>query len=302
MAGHFILSLDCEGKWGIADQLDESQHDLLKDDRLHDVYSSIAELLDRLGIAATFAFTECFLLSRDELLSLPIEELTERLPYARIPFADLREGSRQGWSAPWARELIGDRHEIGSHGVTHTPWGQMDGEQARYEMSLLNRRTGQTFVYPRNQLAHVELLRELGFKGYRLPPPPRARFFSLLSEFNLLLPAEADPPPEPLQPIPGGYFVNWLSGARRIVPPAWTRARARHALEQAARHGGVAHFWMHPENVATAPATMANLSAILEEVSDFRRAGRIEVLTQADYCDLLSGRPALVSSREASPG
>lgn len=284
MPGRFILSLDCEGKWGIADHLAPEHHRSLSDARLREAYAAITGLLDDMAVPATFAFTECFLLPRERLLALPLDEIARRLPYTRDAVADVRDGSREGWSAPWARDMVGPRHEIASHGVTHTPWGEMDADQARFELSLLPRSDAFTFIFPRNQVAHLDLLAGAGCAGYRVAPHRTTRLASLASEFDLSALAEPDPSSAPLQAIPGGYFINWLSGLRRIVPTAITRRRARGILKDAVRTGGVAHFWTHPENIASAPATLANLRAIVEEAVTLRDRGELEIVTQADYC------------------
>ena len=289
MPGRFILSLDCEGKWGVADLLAEPHHRTLSDQRLREAYEAIVRLLADADVPATFAVTELFLRSRDELMALPRDEIAARLPYAAPAFEDLARGSGEGWSAPWLPELIGERHERACHGVTHTPWTAMTREQARFELSLAPEAAGGTFIYPRNAVAHLDLLEEAGFAGYRLPPPRRSRAASLASEFNPFVPAEPSPAPAPLQPIPGGYFINWLGGLRRTVPKAVTRRRARNVLRDAARKGKVAHFWTHPENIAAAPATLDNLAAVLEEAVALRRQGLIEVVTQIDYCRSLGG-------------
>ena len=75
-------------------------------------------------------------------------------------------------------------------------------------------------------------------------------------------------------------FINWRSGARKLVPTAVTRRRARNLLGDAVRTGGVAHFWLHPENIASAPATLANLEAVVSEIVRMRDAGQIRVETQ----------------------
>lgn len=293
MPGLFILSLDCEGKWGVADLLAPVHHRTLSDERIRSAYEAIVRLLADLSVPATFAVTELFLLSHDELMALPQDEIRERLPYTGPAFDDLARGSGQGWSAPWLPELIGRNHEQACHGVTHTPWTAMTREQARYDLSLAPKSAGRTFIHPRNAVAHLDLLEEAGFAGYRLPPPKRSRAMSMASEFNPFVRAEASPPVAPLQPIPSGYFINWLSGLRRIVPKAVTKLRARRVLQDAARHGSVAHFWTHPENIAAAPATLGNLAAVLEEAVSLRRQGLIEVVTQIDYCRSLEGAAGL---------
>lgn len=47
----------------------------------------------------------------------------------------------------------------------------MDAEQARADLALCNDLDGQTFIFPRNGIAHVDLLRERGVVGYRVNRP-----------------------------------------------------------------------------------------------------------------------------------
>lgn len=283
MAGRFILSLDCEGKWGVADHLRPDHDILLSGARLTEAYARIADLLAELEVPATFAFTELVLLDPEALAALPGAEIAARLPYTRAAFAEIAAGRLDGWSLPGAAALVADCHEIASHGVTHAPWGEIDAAQARFELSLTVREPGRTFIFPRNQVAHVDVLADHGFTGYRLGPPHRSRAASLLQELNLAGRSEPVPPPAKPQPIPAGYFINWRSGPRRLVPPAVTRRRARRILTHAAETGGVAHFWTHPENIASAPDTLVNLRAVVEEAVLLRDAGRIEVVTQRDF-------------------
>lgn len=288
MPGIFILSLDCEGKWGVADQLIESHRVFLSDARLREAYAAVLTLLDQFGMSATFAFTTLFTLSPNQLRALPGDEVSFRLPYTVRAFNDFKHGLFEGWSAPWARDMVTERHEIGCHGITHTPWDSMDEEQAKFELALVPITDNQTFVFPRNRVGHLELLAQAGFKGYRLAPPERSRGHSLMSEFNIFAAAEQNPSTKNPQSIPAGYFINWLSGLRRSVPPGWTRLRVRHILEDAAHINGVAHFWTHPENIATAPETLLNLRTVLEEVDRLRAQNRIVCLTQSQYCDHIS--------------
>lgn len=289
MPGIFILSLDCEGKWGVADHLNVSHQKQLSDAHLRGAYGAIAVLLDEIGISATFAFTELFTLSADELLELPADEIVEHLPYTKAAFSNIKARTFEGWSAPWVKDLVAAHHEIGCHGITHTPWDTMSETQACFELSLVSRRNGQTFIFPRNRINHLALLTREGFRGYRLPPLDRSRLLSLASEFNISAPAEQNPLASALQAVPAGYFINWRSGLRKIVAPSWTRLRARRILKDAVKSNGVAHFWTHPENIASAPSTLSNLRAVLEEAALLRAEGKIICMTQAQYCDYLSG-------------
>ncbi len=182
MAGRFILSLDCEGKWGVADHLTPEHHRDLNERSLVQAYRAIMDILDRHDIKATFAVVGCFGLDKKSLLALPYDEITVRLPYTKTAFEDAASGG-EGWSGSWIYDMIDDRHEIGLHGVTHTPFNQMNESDARFEFSLLPIKTGQTFIYPRNKVAHVSVLEEFGIAGYRLAKPGGAikRF---ADEFN----------------------------------------------------------------------------------------------------------------------
>jgi hypothetical protein len=181
-------------------------------------------------------------------------------------------------------------HEIALHGVTHVPWDSVDAGFIADELELFRSlsspvRNASTFVYPRNDVAHASLLPSAGIRGYRLAPRTHGRrAVTLLSEFNLLERSEKDPPMDhELVRIPGGYFVNWQHGLRRLVPQALTKARLGQMLDHAGRHDGVVHLWLHPENIATAPATLRLLESLLELVAKRRDKERCHVLRQIDY-------------------
>ena len=251
-------------------------------------------MFDEFGIPATFAFVGAFTQSRVEFARVRpvIDALCRAAPHYLGPaLRDLDETHGSGWHGDDLVDLVGrskTRHEIALHGVTHVPWTEMDDAAARAELALLQQlegpiRQSKTFVYPRNLVAHTELLAKHGFEGYRTARS-RSRLSSLLSEFNLFEAPEQGGEPNGIVPIPAGYFLNWRSGARRVVPPAVTGARAGRLLRAAAANGAVVHYWLHPENIASAPATLEVLKLLLHEVAVAREAGRCEIMTQAGYC------------------
>jgi hypothetical protein len=311
MTAKFILSLDCEGKWGVADHLTPHDHDSLSDARLRAAYAGILAALDDFDIPATFAFVGTFSLSADRLKALTpaIADLARDLPgYLEPALADMATGTRQGWTGDWAVEAVATAkagHEIGLHGATHVPWTWpgMTPDMARRELGLiyeakapiLSRTT--TFIFPRNAGDHPRLLDEFGIAGLRATRAHSSRLASLASEFNLFEKPEGVPPPARPLAIPAGYFVNWLSGGRRLAPQAVSRLRARRRLARAAATGETVHYWTHPENIASAPATLDLLRGILAEVAALRDAGRCEVLTQDGWCRRVD--PAHVAASEA---
>jgi len=286
MIGTAIVSLDCEGKWGVADHLGAAGAERLTNERLRAAYEAITAVLDAHQTPATFAFVELFLAS-DRLRQLEFARmLSSEQPYLRGATAALEAGD-EGWSAPWALDLLHDRHEAATHGFSHTPWNQLTEIQAAREIELVPTERRQTMVYPRNLIAHSHLLQRHGCIGYRGARRSSSRLGSLASEFNVFTASET--PGERTSPaeIPAGVFINWLSGGRRLVPPAITRLRARRIIEHAARTGGVAHFWTHPENIATHPETLRNFKAVIEEIAMASERGEIRPMTQAGF--LVSG-------------
>ena len=62
-----------------------------------------------------------------------------------------------------------------------------------------------------------------------------------------------------------------------------TRWRARRILDHAARTGGVAHFWTHPENIATSPETLKNFNNVIDEVARAADRGDVRPMTQVEF-------------------
>jgi peptidoglycan/xylan/chitin deacetylase (PgdA/CDA1 family) len=298
MTARFILSLDCEGKWGVADRLTPGLRTALADARLRAAYAALLAALDRFDVPATFAFVGTFSLARERLRDLrpALEGLSRELPrYLGPALVDLAAPGSEGWSGEWAVEAVTaarTRHELALHGATHVPWDDpaMTADLARRELALVFEaeapilRHVTTYVYPRNAVAHRDVLHEFGIAGVRGARLRTSRVANLLAEFDLWAEPDRDPAPSTPLEVPAGYFVNWLAGARRLVPPGLSRLRVRRMLEHADRTGGVVHLWTHPENFATAPSTLGLLRGMLADAAQMRDAGRCEVLTQDEYC------------------
>lgn len=310
MPARFIFSLDCEGKWGVADHLDRKVHQTLSTERLREAYAALLALLDRYDISASFAFVGLFAEPAASLARLagPLDDLAGDHPdYLGRALADQRSGSRDGWTGDWAVEMVGSAraaHELAFHGVTHVPWDRMEDRSLDRELTLFGELSSPvaqslTMVFPRNRVAHVERLRGLGIEGYR-SRLNRSRLANLLAEFDPAPDPEQSLPPSVPIAIPAGYFVNWQHGARRLVPRAMGRTRARHLLDRADAEQGIVHFWLHPENIASAPATLERVEDILALAARARDAGRCVVQTQRDYCADQSN-PALAATAQSVP-
>jgi peptidoglycan/xylan/chitin deacetylase (PgdA/CDA1 family) len=293
----FIMSLDCEGKWGMADGLKPFHQAALTTPRIVGAYRQLLAMLDRHQIPATFAFVMAFTLNEEEHRAFPA--LQGRDPadaWLAHYWNDMEAGRTDGWHVPEALEMVraGGAHEIASHSFCHRPLDEasIDADAAAAELAEVAKAARlkglslETLVFPRNAVGNLRAVRDAGYIGYRERlDRPGGRIASLLDEFS----TSANPQPplgerEGMVAIPPGRFFNWRHGARRLVPPAVTARRWHNQLERCAEEGGIVHLWLHPHNLITGPETAEVLDQVLADVARLRDAGRIAVLTQRDYC------------------
>jgi peptidoglycan/xylan/chitin deacetylase (PgdA/CDA1 family) len=189
--------------------------------------------------------------------------------------------------------------EIGSHSFSHVVFDDpgCSRETAASEIAAcvrLAREVGlelRSFVFPRNRVGHLDVLREQGFVCYRGAEPAwygrrrwpvAARRLGHLADVLL---AASPPVVSPqrtasgLWNVPASMIYFPMHGARRLIPISLRVRRARRGLEAAARARGVFHLWLHPTNLAHGTEAMfAGLRQILAEVRSLRRRGVLEVL------------------------
>ena len=294
----------------MADCLQPYHHELLTDDALVRAYEQLTKMFARYEITATFAYVMAFILNsdeRDRFRPQLLGDVHDEWLRAYREAASCRRLS--GWHQPAALEIVraANVHEIACHGFCHRPLSNTSSRlevnaelDAAVEVARLKGLSLETFVFPRNQVGHLDVIRSHGFIGYRQrlrrPRGIVGRAVSLAEELNVwAMPQLPSSVIEGLVPIPSGHFLNWRFGLRTRVPAAATAARWRHQLRRAQLRGGVVHLWLHPHNLITGPGTAELLDSVLAEVARMRDRGQVRVLTQRDYC-----REELARSRFAN--
>ena len=291
MTGTLLVSLDCEGKWGMADDPGMLKDDSINDRTIRAAYDSLFRLFETSQIRATFAVVGLFVGGPSEARRHfgNVETEMAHAVWSRIPRRMLSTGDNSGWfyeELP-RRILVSGQHEIASHGYSHLPftYNGVSESTARYELECMRSLSEanswhiESMVFPRNEVAQVHLLSQYGIVRFRDGEQPNTRFVRAmrsLEEFNVLRRAELLPGDKTR--VPAGRFVNWRSGLRRSVPSRVTVRRWQHILDDAERRDRCAHLWFHPHNLITGSQQLELVTRIVALAAERVRRGTMRSL------------------------
>jgi len=308
--GALVVSLDLELLWGFHDlPLSEEIRRRCRETRR--VTNRLLELFARYEIQATWAAIGHLFLDRAERDARgrphPDHPRPRHLRGGRDWFASLPEGDARTCPEWYAPDLIAriqearPFQEIGSHSFSHVVFADpgCDETVARAELARcrqLARSAGielRSFVFPRNEVGHLALLREAGFEVFRgrettfywrLPEPLR-KPVHVVDRIFATTPRVVQPrrTPEGVINLPASMLYLPAMGWRRYLPISRRIAQAHKGLVDAARERAVFHLWFHPEGLVEGESRLFfGLDAILNEARSLRAAGRLEVMTMYD--------------------
>lgn len=284
--GAFCISIDLELAWGIWDEPSTAYHQLCAE-KERAVVRALLEVFASRAVPATWAIVGRLL---DGSGGAPTRtEFGERIWYA----PDLVEAIR---SAP-------PGHDIGSHSFAHLYFDQSGRDQLRADLRAARRLHDEhglrftSFVFPRNRVAHLDLLVEAGIKvfrgvdaGWHTAVRKRletlGRAAHLVDELLPIAPSVVQPKSHPfgLVELPGSTQLLGRDGLRRLVRPEIVEMKAKLGLRRAARHGGIFHLWFHPSNFYfDTDVQLRALERILDEACALRDRAAIDIRTMASY-------------------
>ena len=295
--GVFTISLDTELAWGTFDKGNIEQYEAAYRNTPQ-VIDRLCELFDEYEIPATWAVVSHLLEECDGDHSdrtspdfAWVDDWFDQLPCASGIDEDL-------WYAPWLIEKIQDcqtEQEIGLHGSTHMQLGadgclrqHADEEIGAAVETLRSHGVEPTsFVFPRNDVGHVDVLREHGLEVYR---GVDARWYERASVLSAVKPplrfadeAIRGTPPvvEPVNrdgivEIPGSQVFRPSHDGWQYTPGESSVVRAKKGLRRAAHTGGVFHLWFHPFNLGHKPdRDLARLEAVLTAAAELAAEGEL---------------------------
>lgn len=326
--GTMILSLDLELCWGRFDKLPVP---LLEADSFEErtQIKRLLSLLDRHEIPATWAVVGHLMLdgcarnggnAHADVLPHPEYSWFRKDWYAYDPCTSAVRSP--GWYAPdiveWIRKAH-VRHEIASHSFAHIYYGDAEcsASAARADLAAAVAAaepkdiTLKSFVFPRNQVGHLDVLHEHGIHAYRGVDPTRFRKGGglLVKTFNFLdqllgLPPKAIHAEEGipgLWNIPGNHFYMARNGIRKMIPIASRVLKGKRGIRRAIQTGGIYHLWFHPFNLnADSDAMLSGLEQLFSYADQMRAEGRLDILTMEEYARRLD-RELVHATSEAAP-
>jgi peptidoglycan/xylan/chitin deacetylase (PgdA/CDA1 family) len=294
MNPRLVISLDFELRWGAQDQPTQPEPE---PDETDEVVPAIVACLAKRSVPATWAIVGA-------VACESWEEWRARTPaWPRYETPLLRDIDRflagdptgRRSFAPQLVRLVAETpgHELASHTFSHTYMGErgFTRDDAVADAQAMTRlfcdRWGEppsSFVFPRNQIAHTDVLFANGIKAYRGNPdiwfwrdarPDQgiaARAMRLLDSF---MPISSRRAPIETGCQRASHFVRW-----RLPGPAWSRHVRRIAADASRLEDGqVLHLWWHPHNVR--PADLPRLDELLDRV-DAASPANVEWSTMRD--------------------
>ena len=310
--GVFVLSLDFELVWGSRDLVDdptrlEAEAELTRSQ----VFEPMLAMIRELDICSTWATVGHLFLDGLEDTAHPDIVRPDHSWHPQDWFTEVPPGNESTAPAWYGRSLIealrDAGQEVGSHSFSHPIFGDPGCSRAAAD-SDLRRCVAEanalgieldSFVFPRNQAGHIDLLAAHGFTCWRPIEPtwflsPRVpRPLGRLGHLAEVVSARTPPTVLPsidehgLVCIPGSATFLPAHGIRRTIPMSRRVRRSTRGLDRAVHRREVFHLYTHPINLATAPVPMLDgLRQVLHHAARLRDRGHLDIMSMGE----LAGR------------
>jgi peptidoglycan/xylan/chitin deacetylase (PgdA/CDA1 family) len=313
--GVFTLSLDFELIWGTRDLFGAEGFRAAVEIERRVIVDRLLELFAKYGVRATWCIVGHLFL--DKCQPHATAQGTTKHPEIVPP--------RHPWFPDWFKDdpctdeatdpLYYGRalvekvracrvpQDIGSHSFSHVIFSDpgCSRETARSELAASVRAAGEigiamrSFVFPRNAIAHLDLLRDHGFTVYRgiepswyndprTPEPVRrvAHLADILvaTEPPVVMPEHTA---SGLWNVPASMLYFPSHGIRRHIPVSIRVKRAIRGLDAAVKRRRVFHLWFHPTNLAeNIDAMFDGLERIFQHARRQADAGELDILPMID--------------------
>ncbi|WP_049900353.1 polysaccharide deacetylase family protein [Natrinema altunense] len=296
--GSVVMSLDAELGWGFHD-FATPPADRVEAGRRG--WSVMLDLLEEFDVPATWAVVGHLMLETCDGTHADHPAPEGWFERERNTWAD-REDLRYGPDLV-ADVLASDAgHEFASHSFSHVLFGRAETDRELADAELERSRelaadwdqSIDSFVYPRNDVGHRDVLADHSVTAYRGRSPTRdgvrGVFDSTVRDRSMLVEPTIDE--YGLVNVPASMFLFGFEGpARTVAESIWADpmvAMARRGIDEAARTDRLFHMWLHPNNL-THERDDRRMRAILSYLDRQRSATDLTVETMADVARRVAG-------------
>lgn len=291
--GIFCISFDTELLWG--------RHDLSFDNfisRSHkerDIITKVLKLLVKYKAPATWAIVGHLFL--DKCDGKHLELIKPRQSWFKSDPETNLEKDPLWYGKDIVALIRNDKNqEIGCHTFSHVIFGdpECSKECAESELkaciSLAQKENIdlQSFVFPRNKIGHLDILKKYKFKSFRGELNHGKTKVSLaLDLLSTKSPTVYNPYLEnELVNIPGSMYFPSSRGMKGFIPKNTRLKKAIRGIDEAIKHNKVFHLWTHPVDFADQTENLlSEFEAIIEYADGQRKNGSLEILNMSQITE-----------------
>lgn len=302
--GSVVFSVDAELGWGFSDQRDPPASRMAAG---RTGWRSLLDVFATHDVAATWAIVgHLFLDERDQ------GQADHPAVQARVD-AD-RPGWRAGPDLRFGSDLVASvaespvGHELACHTFSHVLFGETTRDVAWTELTAAVQAAADadveldSFVFPRNDVGHRDLLATFGFRCYRgVGSAPNGRLGRTVGKLlataglrsvDLVTPVVDE---HGLVDIPPSLYLFGFEGwPRRAVTALWDDPivlLAKRGIDRASREDGIFHMWLHPNNLRT-ERDVERVERIVAYTAARRAETELRIETMGDVAARVQGRAA----------
>jgi len=295
----FLITLDVELGWGLARS--RSNHlDLLKKDekQVREAIDFLLKNFEGYQIPATWAMVgHLFLDSCQKKDGIPHPDMPHVRDdwYSCDPATNITQDPLF-YGRDIVEKVLASRlkHEIGYHSFSHVIFSECSRQVAQAEIEAglkLARESGielKSFVFPKNQIGHIDVLKEYGFQIYRGKNLTRAVQNSyLMNKLGAIMDTGLAPPTEArlvegIWELPSSLYFCEPRLPFTLLP------RTKLGLRRAINSKKIFHVFLHPWNLVIYPQIRDDLVKLLRFVAQKQAQGKLEVTTMAGLASRLN--------------
>ena len=271
--GSFACSIDLELGWGIWDRINSSSLKKISDLE-RPICNNLLNIFEENNLPVTWAVVAALLDNKNKMISN-------------------NNADQNAWYAPDIVNKIltsKTKHLIASHSYSHKEFQNIskeetieDFEKSIFFFNLINEKPD-VLIFPRNQVFHLNILKQFGFNTYRSVDKNWYRkiydynkYFGKISNLiDKVLPLKSYPI-EPkidnygLLEIPSSVLLIGRNGIRQIVSNYSMFKKIKNGIDLAIKNKECFHIWFHPSNFYYKPKSQFDLLKKIINYVNFKK-------------------------------